>query len=328
MIAVVIPCYRVRDQILQVVASIGPEVGRIFVIDDGCPENSGALVRQQCRDSRVTVITHDKNLGVGAAVRTGYKAALAENAEIIIKLDGDGQMDPAFIPNFVRAIRSGKADYVKGNRFYSWEHVSSMPRIRLIGNGLLSFLNKCVSGYWSVMDPTNGFTAASGGVLKALPLHKLESGYFFESDMLFRLSTVRAVVHDIPMKSIYQDERSSLSVFKVALSFPPKFLIRFLKRLVYNYFLRDFNSGSLYLIMGLTLMLSGTIFGIYKWSGAIDKASTSGTVMLAALPVILGFQCLLQFLSFDLINEPKVSLHQVIEKTGESSAQAATQLAN
>ncbi|HZV64622.1 MAG TPA: glycosyltransferase family 2 protein, partial [Telluria sp.] len=189
-IAVVIPSYRVTRQVLDVIAGIGPEVSRIYVVDDQCPDSSGTLVRGACADPRVTVLQHAKNLGVGAAVMTGYRAAIADGATIIVKLDGDGQMDARLIPNFVAPILAGEADYTKGNRFYDLEQIHAMPPMRLFGNALLSLLTKLSSGYWDLFDPTNGYTAIHADAARHLPFDKISQRYFFETDMLFRLNTL------------------------------------------------------------------------------------------------------------------------------------------
>ena len=313
MIAVVIPSYRVRNQILSVIDRVGREVELIFVVDDMCPEKSGEYVKEKCRDSRVRVLFHQQNSGVGGAVKSGYEAAIKAGASVIVKIDGDGQLDPALISHFVMPILSGSADYVKGNRFYSWELVSTMPKVRFAGNSGLSFISKLVSGYWSVMDPTNGYTAISAKIAEALPLKKINNRYFFESDMLFRLGTLRAKVIDMPMQAIYRDEPSSLSALNSMLTFPPKFVVRFLKRIIYNYFIRDFNIASLYILFGPPLLIFGVVFGITTWIKSTQVVASSGTVMLAALPTIIGFQMLVQFISYDILMEPKEAVHPLLK---------------
>ena len=305
-IAVTLPCYKVRAQVLDVIARIPPQVQRIYVVDDQCPQQSGLLVQQECRDERVRVLFHEQNQGVGGAVSTGYRAALEEGMDIVVKVDGDGQMDPALIPHFTRPIERGRADYTKGNRFYRPESLKGMPPIRLFGNAALSFINKLSSGYWSIMDPTNGYTAIHTAVLRRLPLDKLERRYFFESDMLFRLNTVRAVVHDVPMDAVYADEESSLKVSKVLPEFLLKHINRFFKRYVYLYLLRDFNIGSLYSLLGVALCLLGLLFGGWHWLRSLSSGApaTSGTVMLAALPLIIGIQFLIAFLHHDVEHVP------------------------
>jgi glycosyltransferase involved in cell wall biosynthesis len=311
-IAVVIPCYRVRQQILGVLSAIGPECGAVYVIDDGCPEHSGALVEAECRDPRVRVIHHDRNQGVGAATLTGYRAAIADGAELIVRLDGDGQMDPALIPRLVQPILDGEADYTKGNRFFDLEGLRPMPAIRLFGNSLLSFASKLSSGYWDIFDPNNGFTAIHAAVIRQIPMEKLSQGWFFESDILFRLGIVRAVVRDVPMPARYGDESSSLVVRRVIGEFALKHLVNTAKRIIYNYYLRNFNMASIEIALGLVFVFAGTWFGAARWAAGSQAGvpSTSGTVMLAALPVIVGVQFVLAFLNYDLQNIPTHVLHK------------------
>jgi len=314
-IAVVIPCYKVSRHILSVLANIGKEVAIIYVVDDKCPEGSGLLVQAQCHDPRVRVIFHDINKGVGGATISGYRQAVADGATVAVKIDGDGQMDAGLIPMFVHPILSGHADYTKGNRFFDIELLTSMPRIRLFGNSVLSLVSKVASGYWDIMDPTNGFTAIHTTVLKHLSLDKLDERYFFESDMLFRLNVTRAVVQDIPLEARYGDEESSLNIARVAREFPAKYLGRFAKRIFYNYVLRDFNAGTIELFMGGVLLLCGTLYGSWHWFISIYDGipATSGVVMLAALPILVGFQLLISAINFDIANIPVRPVHKLYQ---------------
>ncbi|GAC1346262.1 MAG: hypothetical protein NVSMB18_27970 [Acetobacteraceae bacterium] len=304
--AVVIPSYKVRKHILPLLERIGPEVSQIYVVDDACPEGSGAHVRTESSDPRVVVLVHNENQGVGGAVITGYQHAIAAGANVVIKLDGDGQMDPALIPQFVAPILEGRADYVKGNRFYNIEDVSAMPKVRLIGNAALSFITKLSSGYWTLFDPTNGYTAISASLLSNLPLHKLQRRYFFESDLLFRLGTMQAVVLDLPMAAVYGEEASGLNIRRILLPFLFGNLGNLGKRIFYSYFLRGFSIASLELVIGLSFLVFGVVFGLQGWVRSVQTGlpATTGTVMLAALPVILGVQMLLSFLAFDFAATP------------------------
>jgi len=310
MIAVVIPCYKVKQDIRDVIIRTVSHADKIYVVDDACPEGTGKFVEENFPSPDIKVIYHAKNLGVGGAVKSGYSKALEEGATVIIKLDGDGQMDPAMIPRLIEPILNKTADYVKGNRFYDLAYLQKMPGLRKIGNSALSFINKLSSGYWNVMDPTNGYTAISRSALEQLPLDKIDNRFFFESDMLFRLNIIRAVVSDIPMKAVYKNEKSNLRIWRVLFQFPFKYANRLLKRIFYNYFLRDFNIGSLELIIASIFLLFGFIFGGVRWAESIhyDQPATAGTVLLAGLPVILGFQSLLAFLHYDVTNIPEKSL--------------------
>ena len=323
-VAVTIPSYKVRAHVLDVIARIPPKVQRIYVVDDKCPQHSGELVEEQCRDPRVRVIFHEENQGVGGAVGSGYRAAIEEGMDIVVKVDGDGQMDPALIPHFTRPIERGRADYTKGNRFYRPESLKGMPPIRLFGNAALSFINKLSTGYWSIMDPTNGYTAIHTSVLREMPLHKLEKRYFFETDMLYHLNTMRAVVHDVPMDAVYADEESSLKVSKVLPEFMVKHVNRFFKRYVYLYLLRDFNIGSLYSLLGVVLCGLGVVFGGWAWLRSLTtgQPATSGTVMLAALPLIIGIQFLIAFLHHDVERVPSQPLSEDLTDDHEETPAA------
>lgn len=306
-VAVVIPCYKVRSHILDVIAKIGDICWRIYVIDDACPEKSGQFVAENCRDQRVHIVYHENNLGVGGAVMTGYRHALEAGAQIIVKIDGDGQMDPALLPDFIGPLMAGHADYTKGNRFYDLENLTDMPRIRVFGNAVLSFFSKLSTGYWDIFDPTNGYTAIRAEIVARLPLNKISQRYFFESDILFRLNTLRAVVVDVPMHARYGDESSNLHIGSIIGEFLGKHLRNFGKRIFYNYFLRDVSLASLELVAGLGLMSFGLFYGLYRWQQSIEAgiATPAGAVMLAALPVMLGLQFLLAFFGYDIASVPR-----------------------
>lgn len=308
LISVVIPCFKVKPQILEVLAGIGPEVHQIIVVDDACPEASGAWVSQRSRDPRVTVLTNKENLGVGGAVIRGYEFALQSKADVVVKLDGDGQMDPSLIQALVHPILIGEADYTKGNRFDSVDDLSQMPKIRIFGNAVLSLMTKVSSGYWTITDPTNGFTAIHRTVLSKIHLEKIRKSYFFESDMLFRLNLSRAVVEDVPMKAIYGEEKSNLRISRVLLEFPIRHFVNHTKRVFYRYFLREWSIASFELPLGLGLMTFGAWFGLTRYLEASEagQAATAGQVTIASLSIILGVQLLLSFLAYDIQSEPRI----------------------
>lgn len=304
-IAVIIPCYRVTRHICDVIARIGPECAAIYVVDDCCPDHSGDHVTSHCADPRVVVLKNEINLGVGGAVMNGYRAALEAGADILVKIDGDGQMPPELLDRFIRPILAGQADYTKGNRFYDLAMVRSMPPVRLLGNAGLSFMSKASSGYWDIFDPTNGYTAIHARVAAHLPYDRISERYFFESDLLFRLNTLRAVVIDVPMIARYNDEISNLKISRILGSFLSGHARNFVKRLFYNYFLRDMSAASLQLLLGLALFAGGVGYGAFRWLLQHGTPATAGTVMLAALPIILGLQLLLAFLMWDMQSVPR-----------------------
>ncbi|MFY9090190.1 glycosyltransferase family 2 protein [Arcobacter aquimarinus] len=305
-ISVVIPSYKVTEYILDVIKDIPEFVNHIIVVDDKCPQNSGQIAKTSS-DSRVIVCYHEKNLGVGGAVVTGYKKALELNSDIVIKIDGDGQMDVNYMQKLIQPILDGKADYTKGNRFTDFKALRAMPKVRLFGNSGLSFLVKAASGYWNLMDPTNGYTAINKHALEELDLDNIAKRYFFESDMLINLNIENAVVFDVEIPAKYGDEKSSLSITKTLVGFPPKLFKGLCKRIFLKYFIYDFNMLSLYLVVGLPMLLFGIVFGSIKWIEAIvsNIETSTGTIMLAVLPIILGTQFILQAIQIDMNNIPR-----------------------
>lgn len=310
-IAVVVPCYKVTQHILGVIDAMGPEVDAIYCVDDACPDHSGDFIEEHRNTPRVRVIRLPENQGVGGAVMAGYRQAIADGATVIVKIDGDGQMDPSLLPQFVAPILHGAADYTKGNRFWDLSEIRQMPFARRIGNLGLSFMAKGSSGYWNLFDPTNGYTAIHAAVAARLPLKSISRRYFFETDILFRLNTIRAVVVDIPMDARYGDEVSGLNASRAVIDFFVKHVRNFCKRIGYNYFLRDLPIASIELTLAVLLLLFSTGFGVHRWwlSSTTGVAASPGTVMIPSLSLVLGVQFALAFLAYDITNVPKTPLH-------------------
>jgi glycosyltransferase involved in cell wall biosynthesis len=311
-LAVVVPCYRVADHVVDVVRGLLPHCDRVYVVDDCCPQGSGRLVADAALGDRVRVLFNPVNLGVGGAVMAGYAAAVADGAEVIVKVDGDGQMDPSLIAEYVRPILDGEADYAKGNRFFDISRIGAMPPVRIFGNAALSFAAKLSTGYWDLFDPTNGFTAIHADVARRLPFERISQRYFFETDMLFRLNSLRAVVVDVPMHARYGDEVSNLRISRIFGEFLGKHLRNTGKRIFYNYFLRDFSLASLELLGGLALLAFAGVFGTFHWlSSWREGVSTPvGTIMIVAISAIWGMQLLLAFVGHDIGSVPRRPIHR------------------
>ncbi len=307
-IAVVIPCHNVERHIAGVVDSLPGEVDRVITVDDCSTDKTGHVLEQlEKRNEKLTSIRHETNQGVGGAMITGYRKALELGAEIVIKIDGDGQMDPRDIPALIQPLLHGSADFTKGNRFRDLSALRRMPAVRRIGNLGLSFLIKAASGYWNIFDPSNGFTAIRHETLRDIPLDKIDMRYFFESSMLIQLYHLNAVVRDVPMKARYGDEVSGLSITRTLFEFPPKLFAAFIKRIILRYFLFDFNIASVYILVGLPLFLFGSLFGLVKY---VQYASShlpapTGTVVIPVLLIMLGFQLLLSAVQYDMTNFPR-----------------------
>jgi len=210
-IVVVIPAYKVENQIAETLARIPSYIRQIIVVDDASPDRTGEIVSEaKSQDERIKLIKHEKNQGVGGAMLTGFKEALKGNAQVILKLDGDGQMSQYDPRPLLSPLILGQADYVKGNRFQDFAALKSMPVIRQIGNMGLGFLVKAATGYWDCFDPTNGFFAIRREALALLPLERIHKRYFFETSMLGELYLIGAVIRDVPYPAVYGDEKSNL----------------------------------------------------------------------------------------------------------------------
>lgn len=300
----VIPAYRASKTIREVVLSAMEFCHAVVVVDDACPERSGDCVADL--SGRVFVLRKANNGGVGAATKFGVIKAIELGAEVIVKVDADGQMDPALIPKLIETIDRGEADFAKGTRFDTPEDLESMPKLRLIGNSALTLINKFTSGYWSINDPTNGFIALSSELATQLQWKKIADDYFFESDVLFRARLIGARISQMRMPAIYKGERSYLRPAKIIFPFLKGHVVNFVKRIIYMYFVREWNLGTIYLVssfIALGLAASASYFAIQQ--SLIGSVGT-GTAVLASLGFILWVQFVSQFLTVDMTSEPRV----------------------
>ncbi|MDQ2692083.1 MAG: glycosyltransferase family 2 protein, partial [Chloroflexota bacterium] len=290
-----------------VLQNVPTYIKHIIVVDDASPDATADRVAATAKENaRVLLIRHPSNQGVGGAMITGYRKALELGAQIVVKVDGDGQMDMAYLPSLLTPLIEGRADYAKGNRFRDFQSLQRMPLVRRIGNLGLGFLAKAATGYWTLFDPTNGFTAIRSDVLAQLPLDRIDRSYYFETSMLANLYLAGAVVKDVPMPARYRSEVSSLSIRRVLFEFPLKLLTTLIRRLVLKNFIYDFSMGSIYLLVGFPLLLFGLIFGVTRWIqyASIGVPAPTGTVMLPTLSVLLGIQFLLSAIEIDLRSVP------------------------
>jgi dolichol-phosphate mannosyltransferase len=308
-VSIIIPTYQAEATIAEVIRKIPDWITHIIVVNDCSKDKSGEIV-QGLNNPRVYLLNHQYNQGVGGAMKTGYQKALELGSDIIVKMDSDGQMDPDYLSSLIRPIEKGIADYTKGNRFLHFTQLRQMPWIRRLGNTVLSFIIKLASGYWNIFDPTNGYTAISKNALSIIDIHRLSNGYFFETSMLFELSLNRIVVKDISIPAIYDGDHSSLSEMKTFFEFPPKVFIGFLRRILYQYYLFDFTAGSFLLLAGVVGCVFGVCWGIAYWIKSMISGipASTGTVMIAVLPIILGVQFLLQAMVLDIQNIPVQTL--------------------
>lgn len=313
-IAVIIPAYKVEKHINTVIMNIPPFVKSIIVVDDGSPDLTGSILKK-ISDPRLIILTHEQNRGVGAAMITGYDHAVAIGADILVKMDGDDQMDPDKLSDLIFPIVHQEADFTKGNRFLHQTQLQSMPLTRRIGNWGLTFMVKAASGYWQIFDPTNGYTAMHRCVWHNINKTRIARDYFFESSLLTEMRYINALVEDVYIPARYQEEVSSMSIWKVLFSFPLRLLKATVRRFIYQYYLYNFSFGSLALILGMLFILFGFVWGIVYWreSQITGIPATTGTVLIAVLPIILGVQLLLQAISQDMTEIPRKPLQILLD---------------
>jgi len=310
MVVCVIPSYRAANSIAEVVRGALERVDVVVVVDDACPENTAGVVDCEFRgDRRVVTLRHARNAGVGAAMKTGMAYALGLGADFIVKIDADGQMNPAFIPAMLDVMRSKPSiALVKGNRFYDASLALAMPVIRLLGNSALTLLTRIATGFWSSIDPTNGFVMIRASSLRRIRLESLANRYYFEISLLAAVAMRRFEIAEMEMPPIYGSQPSNLSVWKTTLDFPGRLVVTLAKRLAWQYIVRDMNVGSVMLVLGSLLMTTSVAYGGTAWLQAAHSGvpRTPGTVMLAFLPFITGFQLLVNALIYDVQFSPKV----------------------
>jgi len=314
-VAVVIPCYRVRDKIVDVVDSVLSMVDFVIAVDDCCPEQSGEFLRKVHTEPKLTIVFHEQNQGVGGAMITGFKTALELGADIVVKMDGDGQMEAKHLPRLIAPLVARKADFAKGNRFYDLRALRQMPLVRRVGNFGLTLLSKAASGFWHLSDPTNGYFAVRANALRLLNFHLLAPRYFFEISLLIQLNVIRAIALDVPIPAKYADENSSLSPWRALVTFPSKLAGGLVHRIWWRYFIYDINIVTVFLITGGFLFFGGGAFGTWRWSHnwLYGREQSAGTVAFAMLPMILGFQMLLQAVVLDMMDKPDAPISDVLD---------------
>tara|TARA_B110000967_G_scaffold209688_1_gene267082 strand:- start:4775 stop:5731 length:957 start_codon:yes stop_codon:yes gene_type:complete len=309
-IIIVIPCFKVKEKILEVIESVPAWISKVICVDDCCPEKSGEfIVKKTVNNDKILTLFNKKNLGVGGATIIGFKKAKELGAELIIKIDGDNQMDLKLLNNFINPIINNEADYVKGNRFTKMEDYFKMPFMRKIGNIFFSLINRFSSGYWNLFDTTNGYLCFNAKLIDLLPLKKISCNFFFESDLLNWLYILRVRVKDVAIKSIYNNEKSNIKIMNVIFLFPILYLRNFFRRFFYEYCLRNPDIRFLSFVLGIFSLVFGIIFSFKMWkTEAVMSPSVPGTVAIALFFVILGINFISYFLVSDLKNYPKKNL--------------------
>lgn len=304
-VAVVIPARNEAAHLPQVLRNLPEFIDSVYVVDDGSTDGTTAAAHA-VGDPRVHVLRNARSRGVGAATLLGMQQALQDGAALLVKVDGDGQMDPQQIPKLLQPLLYEDYGYAKANRFLHTDALRRMPVVRLLGNVLLTFLTKLASGYWRIFDPQNGFVAIRAEHFQCLPHDKIAHDFFFENDMLIHLNIQGVRVKDVPIPARYGDEESDLRIWKVLLTFPPRLLYGLWRRIWQKYVLRDFSPIAVFWLLGAPLLLFGLCSGLYHWALSLytGRAAPTGTVMLSVLPFLIGFELILQAIVLEIRESP------------------------
>ena len=302
-IAVVIPAYNEEAMIATVITTMPDFVDMMIVVDDASADNTVKIVQEEMlRDARVKLIVHENNAGVGAAIATGYKRALADGMDIVAVMAGDGQMPPEDLYRFVEPVALGETDYTKGNRLFRGESWNTIPKYRYFGNAALSLMTKIASGYWHIADFQSGYTAISKIALERLDLDKIYPRYGMPNDLLIKLNIHNFRVRDISTRPVYHQEgKSGIRLHNVIPKITWLLCKGFIRRLFEKYVIRDFHPLVFFYMMGMLLFPLGLLFGLFLFFYRIFVGPVEATsAMFASLVLISGLQTLFFAMWFDM----------------------------
>ena len=215
-IAIVIPCYKVSGILNNVLKKIPNFVDNIYLVDDRCPENSVRKIKSKSR--KIKKIYRKTNGGVGAAVKDGYRFSLKDNNNIIVRIDGDDQMDLKLVKYFIDPIINKKAEFIKGNRFRDLTFIRRMPFLRILGNIFFSIIGNLISKNLKIFDFLNGYTSINKRALKKVLRANLDDDYFFDTMLIYQLTKLNIKILDVPIKARYENEQSNINVLTTGLS--------------------------------------------------------------------------------------------------------------
>jgi glycosyltransferase involved in cell wall biosynthesis len=300
-VAVVVPAHNEQDLIGPTLASMPSFVDRVYVVDDASTDATAERAAAAA-DPRVELIRHERNQGVGAAIVSGYKAALRERMDVTCVMAGDNQMDPEELEMLAAPVARGEVDYAKANRLFTGKAWELIPRNRYLGNAALSMMTKIASGYWPVTDSQAGYTALGLETLVVLDLDRIYRSYGFPNDMLVHLNVVNARVRDFPSRPIYGvGERSGIRLRRVIPRMSYLLVKGFFWRMKEKYVIRDFHPLVFFYALGFVMGACGLALGILETVLRIMGNTVSvATVVLVALLLIFGVQFMLFAMWFDM----------------------------
>ena len=303
-IGVVVPCYNEEVLIGKVIETMPEFVDRIYVVDDLSTDSTSDKIKAYVEEQpeRITLITHAVNQGVGGAIASGYKAALAEEMDVTAVMAGDAQMDPDDLPNLITPVVRGECDYAKGNRLFRGDAWHIIPRVRYLGNSVISLLTKVASGYWHVADSQSGYTAIGREALSAIDWDSMYKRYGQPNDLLVRLNVWSFRVRDVEVRPVYGiGEKSGIKPFRMIPRLSWLLMKLFIFRMLHKYVIRDFHPLLFFYAVGLTLMPVGMALGSYLFLKRLLIGPVAETsALFAVFLVIMGLQFLLFAMWFDM----------------------------
>jgi glycosyltransferase involved in cell wall biosynthesis len=302
-VAVVIPAYNEETLVATTLASVPAFVDRIIVVDDASRDATvGRAHAAAAGDSRITVIVHERNAGVGAAIVTGYKRALDERIDVTCVMAADNQMDPDDLEHLVLPVARNEVDYAKANRLWTGQAWELIPRYRFLGNAVLSLWTKIASGYWHVADSQSGYTALGLDMLGKLDLDRIYARYGFPNDMLVHLNVWNARVRDVPSRPVYGvGEQSGIRLRKVIPTISLLLFKGFWWRMWQKYVIRDFHPLVFFYLLGIAMFVIGFALGVVEVVlRLMGNPITAGSVVLVALLLTFGTQFTLFAMWFDM----------------------------
>ncbi len=306
-IALLLPAYNEANFIGLTIKAVPSYVDHIIVINDGSTDNTAQVVKKiQSKNPKVTLL-NKPNGGVGSALKTGLKHLATIKPTYTVIAAGDNQCDLTVIQKFVNLCQTHGFDVCRGNRFLDNDNLQNMPALRRIGNAVYSFITKIVSGYYSLFDFQSSYSAIKTSVLLKINPAKLRDDYLWDNSLWINLNIVGAVIKEIPIPSKYAGEVSNINYFTFISHSLSYLFSAFLDRIYQKYILILHPIG-VFFVGGLFLFLFGLVFGVWVAYNVIGPPTAStATVMLSVVPVITGFQLLLQAIVLDIQNEPKLS---------------------
>jgi len=306
-VAIVVPAYNEERYIFETLTTIPKWIDQIIVVNDASTDKTEFEIQKaKALYGSITHITHDVNQGVGAAILSGYKMALEADRSMVCVMAGDGQMDPSELQRLLDPICENRCEMSKGNRFFSLNSIQGMPRKRILGNIFFTLLTKIGSGYWSIVDPQNGYVAVSTKSLRSLSLDRISKRYDFENDFLCHMRMIDARVIDVPIPARYRGEVSTIRIIPTIFRIFKTLWRGFWRRILIKNLLWSFTLIPIFLFLGLIGLASAGLTGLWAISNSLgENLMSSGTASFIAILIITSSQLLLTSLILDVFSEPK-----------------------